>query len=43
MTMLTITRGLPASGKSTWSKQMVRWYDFVRVNRDSIRKKVFGI
>lgn len=43
MTSLTITRGLPASGKSTWAKQMVRWYDFVRVNRDSIRQQAFGL
>ena len=43
MTSLTITRGLPASGKSTWAKQMARWYDFVLVNRDSIRQQAFGL
>lgn len=43
MTSLTITRGLPASGKSTWVKQMARWYDFVLVNRDSIRQQAFGL
>lgn len=36
---LIITRGLPASGKSTWSKEWVREdpKNRVRVNRDDIR------
>lgn len=33
MTTLTITRGLPASGKTTWARQQPAW----RVNRDDLR------
>lgn len=36
MTILTIMRGLPASGKTTWSNDV----DAVRVSRDSIRQTV---
>ena len=42
MTSLTITRGLPASGKSTWALGM-EMCEYVRVNRDSIRQQVFGL
>ena len=42
MTSLTITRGLPASGKSTWALGMGKC-GYVRVNRDSIRQQVFGL
>lgn len=38
---LIITRGLPASGKSTWARGVVAKNDhFVRVNRDDIRASV---
>lgn len=40
---LTITRGLPASGKTTWAKEQQRKRDdVVRVNRDDLRNDVFG-
>ena len=42
MTRLTITRGLPASGKSTWARGMEK-YGMVRVSRDDIRRDVFGL
>ena len=42
MTSLTITRGLPASGKSTWALGM-EMCEYVRVNRDDIRQQVFGL
>lgn len=38
-TTLTITRGLPGSGKTTWAKQQV---GAVRVNRDELRLMLFG-
>jgi predicted kinase len=34
---LYMTRGLPASGKSTWSRQRVRELEGVRVNKDELR------
>lgn len=41
---LTITRGLPASGKTTWAEQQVasNHGNTVRVSRDDLREKVFG-
>lgn len=39
MTTLTITRGLPASGKTTWARQQPR---AVRVNRDDLRRMLHG-
>jgi predicted kinase len=43
MTILVITRGLPASGKTTWARQ---WQDEgerrARVNRDDLRLALFG-
>lgn len=41
---LTLTRGLPASGKSTWAQQQVDANPdtTVRVNRDDIRTELFG-
>ena len=36
MTTLTITRGLPASGKTFWARQQPGW----RVNRDDLRAMV---
>lgn len=44
MADLIITRGLPASGKSTWSKTWVAAdpKNRVRVNRDDIRYMMFG-
>ncbi|GAA4248313.1 hypothetical protein GCM10022255_027810 [Dactylosporangium darangshiense] len=39
MSSLTITRGLPGSGKTTWAKQQPR---LVRVNRDDLRRMLHG-
>ncbi|WP_433083944.1 AAA family ATPase [Dactylosporangium sp. CA-052675] len=39
MATLTITRGLPASGKTTWAKQQAH---LVRVNRDDLRRMMHG-
>ena len=39
MATLTITRGLPASGKTTWAKAQPR---LVRVNRDDLRRMMHG-
>jgi predicted kinase len=39
MTTLTITRGLPGSGKTTWARQQV---GAVRVNRDDLRRMLHG-
>lgn len=35
---LTLTRGIPGSGKTTWAKQQ----DAVRANRDDLRMAMFG-
>jgi len=40
MTELILTRGVPASGKSTWAKTHAALYGYVRVNRDDIRKEL---
>jgi predicted kinase len=44
MTRLTATRGLPASGKTTWAKQAVTdaEHPTVRVNRDDLRLMLDG-
>lgn len=44
MTELIVTRGLPASGKSTWAKAWVAAdpQGRVRVNRDDLRMMMFG-
>ena len=44
MTELIVTRGLPASGKSTWAKAWVAEdpKNRVRVNRDDLRYMMFG-
>jgi predicted kinase len=39
MATLTITRGLPASGKTTWAKAQP---NLVRVNRDDLRRMLHG-
>ncbi len=39
MTTLTITRGLPGSGKTTWARQQA---GAVRVNRDDLRQMMHG-
>jgi predicted kinase len=39
MGQLVITRGLPASGKTTWAKQQ---RDLVRINRDDLRRMLHG-
>lgn len=38
MATLTITRGLPGSGKSTWARAQPGW----RVNRDDLRAMVYA-
>ncbi len=40
MPTLTITRGLPASGKSTWAREQLRTVAFraARINRDDLRR-----
>ncbi|HEX6869842.1 MAG TPA: AAA family ATPase [Micromonosporaceae bacterium] len=39
MTTLTITRGLPGAGKTTWARRQPR---SVRVNRDELRRMLHG-
>lgn len=44
MSKIVLTRGLPASGKSTWAKKFVKLYpNTVRVNRDDIRAQMYPI
>lgn len=40
MTELILTRGVPASGKTTWAKQYAKDYGYTRVNRDDLRKEL---
>lgn len=40
MTELILTRGVPASGKTTWAKQYAADYNYTRVNRDELRKEL---
>lgn len=43
MSKIILTRGLPASGKSTWARQYAETApNTVRVNRDDIRKQMYG-
>lgn len=42
MPTLTITRGLPASGKTTWAKKHAIDTGAARVNRDDLRRMMFG-
>lgn len=43
MTQLILTRGLPASGKSTWARKLVEENtNIVRLNRDDFRQMLFG-
>src|SRR4051812_35210260 len=39
MATLTITRGLPASGKTTWAREQRH---LVRINRDDLRRMMHG-
>lgn len=39
---LTLTKGLPGSGKSTWAKGQVTAGNAVRVNRDDLRNMLHG-
>lgn len=41
---IVLTHGLPASGKTSWAKDMVQAHpnDIVRVNRDDIRAELYG-
>ena len=34
---ITLTRGLPASGKSTWAKKQLARGNIVRINKDDLR------
>lgn len=40
--VIYVTRGLPASGKSTWAKEAAEYPDTVRVCRDDIRDMLVG-
>lgn len=40
--MIRLTRGLPASGKSTYAQALIRTPDWVRVERDLLRDQLFG-
>lgn len=41
---VVLTKGLPASGKSTWAKDFVKENaGWARVNKDSLRKMAFGV
>lgn len=44
MAKLILTRGIPASGKSTWAKAWVQEdpHNRVRVNRDDLRRMLYG-
>lgn len=42
MTQLIITRGYPASGKSTWAKSQATHPGWARVCRDDLRAMLFG-
>lgn len=44
MSHIILTRGIPGSGKSTWSKGMLEEYPdlYVRLNRDDMRESIFG-
>lgn len=37
---LIMTKGLPASGKSTWAKQQVDEFGFKRINKDDLRAMI---
>lgn len=39
---LLVLKGLPASGKSTFAKKLVDEHGWVRTNKDTIRKEMFG-
>lgn len=41
--MLLILRGIPGSGKSTWALQTVASGFGVRLNRDDIRRMMYGV
>lgn len=43
MTKLILTRGLPASGKSTWARNLIDSdSSYVRLNRDDFRQMLYG-
>lgn len=42
MPNVTILRGLPGSGKSTYALELARTTDTVRVNRDDLRKSMYS-
>lgn len=42
MTKIILTRGLPASGKTSWAKEFVRTHpNMVRVSRDELRSQMY--
>ena len=42
MSKLVLTRGYPASGKTTYAKRLVTQEGYIRVSRDDIRRSLFG-
>lgn len=42
MSVLTITRGLPGAGKTTWARQHAAKTGAVRINRDDMRAMLYG-
>lgn len=42
MTKMILTRGIPASGKSTWAREWVKEAERTRVCRDDLRMALFG-
>ncbi|AGY47133.1 polynucleotide kinase [Clavibacter phage CN1A] len=43
MSKLTICRGIPASGKTTWSKSEALQTGAIRISRDDIRHELYGV
>ena len=40
---IILTKGLPASGKSTWAREFIKGKkDWVRVNNDELGSMLFG-
>ena len=43
VTELVITRGLPASGKTTWARGWANQPERVRLSRDDLRQQLFNV
>lgn len=43
MSKLTICRGIPASGKTTWAKSEALQTGAIRISRDDIRHELYGV